>query len=218
MFGSCGGTVRASVVDESGGFVTATGHAQWVVQPSDDLEKRGQDFRCGRRCRHGRQCDGSAQARRITDLPKTAPIVPIIIQRPTREAGSAENRKVAAKAADAAVTIRIRSQTRDSADATRGGARRREADEGRHQRDRREWQTHWTELGKRVSGSCDGAERRGVYRSGISSRRPYSLWLERRRAGENYPLPVSRSISRNSARGSRRSNARIPDARLSISD
>ena len=66
------------------------------------------------------RCDGIAQARRITDLPKTAPIVPIIIQRPTREAGSAENRKVAAEAADAAVTIRILSQTPDSADAARG--------------------------------------------------------------------------------------------------
>ena len=108
----------------------------------------------------------------------------MIIQRPTREAGSAENRKVAAEAADAAVTIRVRSQTRDSADATRGGARRREADQGRQQRDRRDWQTHWTELRKHVSGSCDGVERRGVYRSGTCARRPYSLWLERRRAGE----------------------------------
>ena len=212
------GQFGLTVVDESGGFVTATGHAQWVVQPSDDLEKRGQIFGVGDDAGTRRRCDGIAQARRITDLPKTAPIVPIIIQRPTREAGSAENRKVAAEAADAAVTIRIRSQTRDSADATRGGARRRETDEGKHQRDRRDWQTHWTELRKRVSGSCDGAEGRGVYRSGICPRRPYSLWLERRRGGENYPLPVSRSISRNSALGSRRSNARTPDARLSTSD
>ena len=99
------GQFGLTVVDESGGFVTATGHAQWVVQPSDDLEKRGQIFGVGDDAGTRRRCDGSAQARRITDLPKTAPIVPIIIQRLTREAGSAENRTVAAEAADAAVTI-----------------------------------------------------------------------------------------------------------------
>ena len=72
------GQFGLTVVDESGGFVTATGHAQWVVQPSDDLEKRGQIFGVGDDAGTRRRCDGIAQARRITDLPKTAPIVPII--------------------------------------------------------------------------------------------------------------------------------------------
>jgi hypothetical protein len=65
------------------------------------------DFRRGRRCRHappvrwdrtGPSHNGSSENRPNRSYH-------LIIQRPTREAGSAENRKVAAEAADAAVTI-----------------------------------------------------------------------------------------------------------------
>ena len=71
MFGSCWGQSGSRSLTSP--VVLCQRRARSIGRSAlDDLEKRGQIFGVGDDAGTRRRCDGIAQARRITDLPKTA--------------------------------------------------------------------------------------------------------------------------------------------------